>query len=321
MILTERSDGLPLLADDLNSSVVKTILGWREHPDLGRLLSKLLSHTNPKAFYDSYAEAITALHVQSNGCELRFEIPTPSGKRSDFEVTCGEQKFYLHVKRIDTQYPQHAPHRSQFTSAQLRALERIARPYIVQVRWNEQLSRDQMTLLVTQADAFIRRARVGDELIARDHDGRQLGGVRIIAPWEGDHVSVTVGLRSGFVDQGPRFRKMLHRAYQQFMPRAVNVILICSDHLEDAVDFETGLLGSHIERWDAFPPRGKRVAHGRAADGFWHGQRFSESQFVGWFHFAPHERAWQSRLWVRENVEVDAAMTKLLQRLFAAQTE
>ena len=63
----------------------------------------------------------------------------------------------------------------------------------------------------------------------------------------------------------------MRKAYRQFMPGATNVILICSSHVEDAEDFATALLGSHIERWDAHPPQGRRVAHGRDADGFWHG--------------------------------------------------
>src|SRR5206468_9817832 len=104
------------------------------------------------------------------------------------------------------------------------------------------------------------------------------------------------------------------RAYQQFMPRATNVIMICSGHVDDEADFETALLGSHIERWDAYPPRGKRAAHGRANDGFWHGQRFSESKFAGWFCFAPDQAEARMRLWSRDNMPIDAAMKDLLAR-------
>ncbi len=317
--MTKRTDGFHLLADELNPSAVKSILAWRDHPELGRLLTKLLSHTSRKAFLDSFAEALVALHLLSKGCQLRCEIPTPTDKRSDFEVRHGKEIFYLHVKRVDTDLPRNSPRQLRTISNQLRSLERIARPYIVQARWNRRLSATQMRLLVKQSDEFIRRSRVGDEMIARDESGKQIGGVRIIAPWDGDHVTVTVGLgRSGggFIDQSPRFRKMMERAHPQFMPRAANVILIGSDHIDDMPDFESALLGSHIERWDAFPPRGKRLAHGRAQDGFWSGPRVPESKSAGWFHFTPGEPDLRTRLWLREGTSNDSPINQLLNRIF-----
>ena len=103
----------------------------------------------------------------------------------------------------------------------------------------------------------------------------------------GSHVSLAIGLPSGFSDQTPRIHKLLNRAYQQFMPKAMNVILMCSRDPADVGDFQTALLGSHVERWDAVPPRGRRIAHGRAEDGFWYGGRFAESVVAGWFDFDP----------------------------------
>ena len=148
-----------------------------------------------------------------------------------------------------------------------------------------------------------------------------MGAVRIFAPWEGDHVSVMIGMRSAFTDQTPRFRRLMQRAYQQFMPRAFNVILVCSDHVDDVADFESALLGSHIERWDAFPPRGKRVAHGRDVDGFWSDKRYAESQVAGWFHFNPRKKFMRSRFWMRDEQAIDPEVTSLLKDLFGAKNQ
>lgn len=323
--MREKSDRFHLLADELNPALVKKILSWRDHPELSRLVTKLLSHTSRKAFLDAFAEAQVANHLLGHRCQIRFEVPTPQGKRCDFEVhTRSGQMFYLHVKRLESELPLRTPRQLRAMSEQLSALERIPRPYLVQVRWNERLNAAQRRSLIRQADEFIRRARLGDEMVARENGG-PIGGVRILAAWDGDHVNVMVGLRAseaGFVDQAPRFRKLMERAYRQFMPPrngAVNVILIGSDHMDDAVEFENALRGSHIERWDAFPKRGKRLAHGRAEDGFWSGQRFAESRFAGWFLFAPQEKKMQSKLWVRDDPGVEGRMKDALRRIFGSQ--
>jgi hypothetical protein len=318
MNLRGESDGLTRFSDELNASVVDDVLKWDDHPELFRIVRALRSHTNCKAFFDTFAEAMVARQLLARGCELRFEVPTPQGKRCDFEVRHQGTTFYLHVKRLDADRPMRSPGKLMAASSRLRALERISRPYIVQVRWHEQLSADQIKQLVAKAKEFILGARVGDEMTARDDHGRELGGVRIIAPWNGSHVNVTIGLPSGFIDQAPRFRRLMHRAYQQFMPRALNLILIGSGHEDDLIDFESALLGSHIERWDAFPPRGKRVAHGRAADGFWNGQRHTESRYVGWFESAPERDEIDARVWIRNESTGDEDMKELVERLFGA---
>lgn len=325
MRLREHDGGLEEYASELNPSIIAEIRQWEGHPELGRILTNLRSHTNRKAFFDTYAEAMVARHLLARDCQLRFEVPTPQGRRCDFEVRpsgnhASDHLFYLHVKRLDSERPMRNPRQLLAISSRLRVLERIARPYIVQVRWHQGLTDPQMQLLVTQAGEFILQARVGDEMKSRDHDGRELGGVRIIAPWEGTHVNVAIGLPSGFVDQAPRFRRLMHRAYQQFMPRAANVILICSGHLDDEADFETALLGSHIERWDAYPPRGKRVAHGRANDGFWHGQRFSQSRVACWYCIAPDQANARMRLWSRQNMPFDMEMKDWLSRLLEGES-
>jgi hypothetical protein len=315
--LNRKHDGIHQFADELNRSVVNDILQWRLDPELGRIVWALESHTERKAFFDTYAEALVARHLRLQDCALRFEVPTPAGRRCDFEVQRGSLMFYLHVKRLDTDV---SPHRRLTVPARLRSLERIARPYVVQVRWHDGVSPEKLQRLVRQAGEFIVHAHVGDEMIARDDDGSEIGGVRVIAPSRDHHVTVTIGLPTGFLDQAPRFRRQMHRAYQQFMPRAENVILACSGHRSDVEDVETALLGAHVERWDAFPPRGKRIAHGRAGDGFWSDHRVPESHFAGWFKLTGAEDSLETRLWRREGGIEAGAMDDFVTSLFTAKS-
>jgi hypothetical protein len=312
-----RGAGGRLFRSELHPQTLKDVEAWDRDSELAGLLAKLRSHTERKPFFDTWAEALVARHLRRRGCALRFEIPTPNDRRADFEVSREGLRFYLHLKRIDTDRP---PHRHLIISSRLRVLERIRRPFIVQVRWHEGLTDEQMQRLVQQAETFIEQARVGEEMRGLDHDGREIGGVRILAPQPphgGETVSVTIGLPSGFIDFAPRMRRLLSRAHEQFMPRATNMIMICSSHGDDVIDFENALLGTHIERWDQFPPRGRRVAHGRASDGFWSGKGFSDSSFAVWACIAPNDDRLHCRMYERGNAADDAAMTSLLKSLFA----
>ncbi len=308
--------GLEKFESRLNPRAVEDIRQWAGHPELGRLHNALDGHVKRKAFFDTYAEAIVARHLISHGCELQFEVPTPRGKACDFAVSIRNRRFFLHVKRADTERPA----RTRLTiSSRLRYLERIDRPYIVSVRWREPTTDERMGKLVKTAAEFIMQASIGDELVVHDDEGREIGGVLIVAPWEGPHVSLAIGLPTGFTDETRRMRKLLRRAYLQFMPREDNVILVCSSHEGEREDFENALLGSHIERWDAFPPRGKRIAHGRAADGFWHGKGYVESSAAAWFRFSPAEEVWTGNLWLRGENQLDAELRGILEDLLGPQ--
>lgn len=282
----------------LNVEVLGDVEGWARDPALASLHATLDRHTNPKSFMDTYAEALVARHLRRRACDLRFEVPTPTGKACDFEVVHDDAVLYLHVKRLDTD----RPIRKRLTiSSRLRILERIERPYVVSVRWHEGAGDADMQRLVAQATEFIGHARVGDELAVRDDAGREIGGVLIVAPWEGRHVTLVIGLPSGFADETLRFRRLLRRAHRQFMPRAANVILVCSSEPNDVKEFESALLGSHVERWDAFPAKGERIAHGRAGDGFWHGRRHPDSRVAGWFQLDPDASGIEAVMRFREN--------------------
>jgi hypothetical protein len=310
---TGTAGGLERFRDELDPSVVEEVAGWATDGELGKLHASLHAITDREKFLDTYAEAIIARYLLARGCRLQVEVLTPAGRSCDFEIAPRGERFFLHVKRLNTDRPLR---RRLTVSSRLRYLERIARPYVVGVRFNEGLRDDQMQRYVTSAAEFIKHARVGDELVIRDADGTEIGGCRLIAPWHGSRVSLAIGLPSGFIDAAPRIRKLLRKAYRQFMPGATNVVLICSSHVEDVDDFGTALLGSHIERWDTIPPHGRRVAHGRDADGFWHGTRAPESRAAGWFYFWPKVQDVQCRLWVRPGSPLAPPVRDVLLELF-----
>ena len=305
--------GLKRFEARLNGTVVEEIRQWNGHPELGKLLASLDAHTHSRTFFSTYAEAIIARHLLSCGCDLRFEVPTPAGKCCDFEIRCRGQRFFLHVKRADSLRP---ARRKPTVSSRLRYLERIARPYVVNVRWQEDLTDEQMHKFVTSAAEFVRRSRVGDELAVADDDGRALGGVRIAAPCEGTHVRLEIDPSTGSIDDVPRIQKLMRKAYRQFMPKATNVILIGTTRSDAGDDVERALLGSHIERWDALPPRGRRIAHGRASDGLWHDGQLPESMAAGWFCFAPQDEALHSTVWIRPGAPLEPRMKAVLGELF-----
>jgi len=289
-------DGLKVFGAHLPEEIVAEIRSWGDGHPLARIRRAVLGHTAERNFHDSLAEALVAIHLLRRGCTLRGEQVTPDGHGADFEVIAPQGAFYLHVKRHDTR--RHA--RRLTISSRLRALERVQRPYVVSVRWHEHTGDAQMQRLVRSASGFLHTARVGDELVVHDDDGTEIGGVLVIAPWDGPHVTLAIGLPTGFIDESGRIGRLLRRAHRQFMPRADNVILIASAQSEDRDDFEAALLGTIVERWDAFPPRGKRIAHGRADDGFWSSDHFESSRGAAWVRIhAPFDRL-EPHLYLRE---------------------
>ena len=137
--------GIEQFADEVNSSVIGEVMGWRDDPELGRIVKALQSHGDRKAFLDSYAEAMVARHLRGRDCQLRFEVPTPTGRRCDFEVTRNNVKFYLHVKRLDTDRPPHNPRQLFAATSQLSMRSRpVATP-----PWRTRLPAVRMFRLIT----------------------------------------------------------------------------------------------------------------------------------------------------------------------------
>jgi hypothetical protein len=306
--------GLDTFAHDLNPAIVGMIRSWQGDPELDAIYHRLQSRKMRRGFLDSFAEALVALHARRQGCTIQVEVPTPSGKKCDLLIERNGVKLYVHVKRLGGRPPRH---RRLKISSRLRILERIQKPWVVKIRWHEWLDDIAMQAYVTAAASFIERARLGDEHVICDEEGMELGGVKIVAPNDEQQVSLVIGIPTGFVDDAPRVQRLLKRAHKQFMPKAANITLICTPHIEGIDEVESALLGAHVERWDQHPKKGKRVAHGRSDDGFWKHNQVKESQLAGWFWLAPMHDEYQGKLWVRDGIPHDSGVRDLAEDLFA----
>ncbi|MGB0324132.1 MAG: hypothetical protein ACPGGL_01210, partial [Phycisphaerales bacterium] len=174
-------------------------------------------------------------------------------------------------------------------------------PWLIRVRWSSVATDRQMQRLVEEGMDFLRHASVGDELKVTDHDGSDLGGIRVLAPHDGRRVVLHIGMPDGFIDHTPRMRKRLDRAFAQFKPGAENAIVVASSDHQDGFDFETALLGQFVERWDRRPTDGRRVAHGRDDLGFWSGGAHPSSRAASWFRLSPHSGEFSPRMWFRQS--------------------
>jgi hypothetical protein len=313
-ILTPSERGLDQFAHDLNPAIVGMIRTWQGDEELDVLYHRLQARKKRRGFLDSFAEALVALNARRHGCSIEVEVPTPSGKMCDLLLQRDDVKLYVHVKRLGGTKP-----RSQRLkiSSRLRILEQIEKPWVVKIRWKEDLDDEAMQYYVTETASFIEKARLGDEHVVRDSNGDELGGVKIVSPHDEKRVSLVIGIPSGFVDESPRVGRLLHRAHKQFMPKETNIIMVCTPHLEGLGDVETALFGSHVERWDEHPAKGTRVAHGRSADGFWQSNLMTESQLAGWLWFAPMHHDYQGKLWIRDNCDVEQSAVTLAKEIFS----
>ncbi len=312
--MTPSELGLDRFAYDLNPAIVGMIRTWQGDTELDPLYHRIQARKNRRGFLDSFAEALVALHARRCGCSIQIEVPTPSGKTCDLLLQRDGARLFVHVKRLGSSRPKS---RRLKISSRLRILEQIERPWVVKIRWKEELQDEAMQFYVTQAASFIETARLGDEHVVRDEEGTELGGVKIVSPNDEKRVSLVIGFPSGFVDELPRIDRLLHRAQKQFMPKEANLILVCTPYIQGSGDVESAFLGSHIERWDEHPAKGSRVAHGRCADGFWQPNQMLDSQLGGWFWLAPMHDEYQGKLWVRDDCTLDREVIDLAQDIFA----
>ncbi|MDP7069770.1 MAG: hypothetical protein QF561_00280 [Phycisphaerales bacterium] len=312
--MSRSSSGLDRYRRELDPALVARVRSWCDVPGLQPLLESLLSQQRRRRFLDLWVEAMVADQLHSRGCELLAEVETPSGRTCDFRVRLDGLEWFLHVKRLDEGRRGEARHLS--ISPRLRVLEQIARPFMVRIRWAEGIDEVLMQEFVERASVFLEMAKIGDELTVRDESGLELGAVRVVGQWEGGHISLAIGLPSGFVDETPRIRRLLDRAYRQFMPRAENVILVVGTRRAAILDFDSALLGAAEERWDTHPSGGGRAAVGRARDGFWSGGSRPESTMCAW----SHANAASSRLHIearfREDPRPDPTLAAQVSALF-----
>lgn len=247
------------------------------------------------------------------GCTLEFEAPTPSGRSADFRVQRDGISFYVHIKRLWV--GNHEPARA--VPDELALIEQVERPLMLGVRWKLDSTAAQRTRIANDMHEFAIQASVGDELAVRDESGAWLGSCRVLAPHAGTHVALRADYDTEEDAAIPRAQRVLRRAFSQFMPGALNVICVVGDGVASEHALETALLGSVVERWDLFPPRGKRVAYGRAHDGFWARGQFSGCELVAWLPIEDDGDA-TSRVWLRDDATVDARVERILRESLGA---
>ncbi len=282
--MSQGRGGLDQFGRMLDPALLQRVRAWHGHPTLGALLDSLEAQGRRRRFFDLWVEAMVADRLHRADCDLEIEVETPSGRTCDFRVNSGGHHWFLHVKRLDEGG---RSGRQLEISPRLRVLEHIQRSLLVRIRWAPGADDQLMQDLVVRASEFLEMARIGDELTVRDESGLEVGAVRVVAPWEGTHVSLAIGLPDGFIDESRRIRRLLDRAYRQFMPREENAVLVVGTRTDERVDFDAALLGATEERWDAHPGSAGRAAVGRAEDGFWSGGSRPESRICGWTHAVP----------------------------------
>lgn len=231
-----------------------------------------------------------ARRLVGSGCDLGIELPTPNGRTCDFQVDVDGRRFFLHVKCLQSDDVPRRP-----LPGVLRSIEQVKRPFLVEVDWHDELSDRELADFAAAARDFVAHARIGEELLHRDSTGHPAGSVRITTPLETERAVVAVANCKPSVVA--RVGRLLERAYVQFMPGGENVILVMTQDPSHERLVDLALLGTHVERWDKIPRTGKRVAHGRAEDGFWTRGRFDHSRVVGWMQFDSEEVL--PRLWFR----------------------
>jgi len=235
--------------------------------------------------------------------------------------------MHVHVKWLAPEPSETAPRGTGRMPRVLRGLESIARPIELAVRWRPGAGCSAFGRMVREVTPFVRTGRVSEERVVRDARGREIGRVRVLGPRRGTGGVVLVDERlvRHREAQAARAQRLLRKALAQFMPRSVNVIVVAGADPEQTAAIEHALLGSVVECWDRFPPRGQRVAHGRADDGFWSRGRSSASRAVAWIRLpgaAPSSRARHrdshphQRLWLRDGAPLPAPVASLLRELF-----
>jgi hypothetical protein len=272
--------GLEMFQNRLHPEVVSEIRGWAKHQELSKLLKRLESMKDWEQFLDSYAEAMVVRHLITHDCEIEVEVPTKNGKSADFKVSKGSDRFFVHVKRLN--FDREMQHDLN-VSTRLGSLERKGFSF----SYNKSLTDDEMQQFYKEASRFAQNANHGESKVIASQSGEHLGECHKTK--HGQSITVYSGKA---VDESDRFSKKLARAYEQFMPDAINVILLTSAW-RDAASIED-----------------LREAVGD----FWCGGEHPCSNIIGWFEFDPRGDSLYFDVFFRENAKRPPYIVKLFPR-------
>ncbi len=262
------TSGLELFGKNLHPEVIADIRGWAKHPELSKLLKKLRSIKDWSQFLDHYAEAMVAWHLIRQGSEIEgYEVPTVNGRNTDLEVSRGGDTFFVHVKRLD--FDKEMRHDLN-VSKRLVSLQKRGVGYIL----HKSLTDEEMQNFYKEAKKFSKKAKVGETKIIVSKFGEMLGECDKVK--NGQPTSSAYSPKN--VDDSDRFSDKLSDAYKQFMPDAVNLILITSAWRDD----------ESVEDLR------------EALEKFWANSKHPFSNIIGWFEFYPRGNKIDFKLFFRE---------------------
>lgn len=261
------------------------------------------------------AEALIARRAVRTGLPIAFEVPTPSGRTCDVVIRDEDVRICLHVKHLAGPAPTRTGPPHARMPAAFRDLAREPVRRVLGIEWMPGLRASDLRHAAADARHLLLRGSIGDESILHGRGGLRVGRARVIAPTDMSHAVIVAGIPDrGMLDCADR---LLRKAHAQFMPRAHNVIVVAG-RARDAHAVTDALAGAPIERWDRFPRRGERMAHGRATDGFWSGQSHRDSALAAWISL---DGTPQFSCWAREGCDLPPRVRALCSRVFGAELQ
>jgi hypothetical protein len=291
-------------ADRLNPRVVEEIKSWSNHPELSKILRNLQA-AQGQHFFDFYAEAVVARHLLQKGCELAVELPTPSGRTADLQVSMGGSRFYAHIKRLNADKESH---KDIILLNRLQPLRSIRRPIILSGLFWRIPTDAEMREVYRQLKPFAERAEVGESIALNDGSGNDIAEFHIGGANGGTTLQFVINFGVTVLDENKRLYKKLSEAYKQFMPGALNVILVTSSFADDIKDFESALLGDTYEDYTVTPYK-----KARTNNGFWSADKHPESNIAGWFNFDCRNDYINFRMCYRGNCQVPGVVKELFE--------
>ena len=234
---------------------------WHSFRALSGVLA-LLERAGAARLPSAIAEALIALRLVRAGFSVEADVPTPNGKSCDFRATRRGESLCVHVKRLLT-----SVNETPAIPSRLRSAIVCRRKVRAELWWSPELEPSSLARLGRSFNAFLREAAIGESLSVRDAPNIEIGRIRIHRPTT-RQMELRVE-RADRVRTLDRIERLTLRAFEQCMPRSVNVIALVGDHASDWELFDVALHGTFVERWDRVPNQGERRAYGRDDNGLW----------------------------------------------------
>ena len=234
---------------------------WHSFRALSGVLA-LLERAGAARLPSAIAEALIALRLVRAGFSVEADVPTPNGKSCDFRATRRGESLCVHVKRLLT-----SVNDTPVIPSRLRSAIVCRRKVRAELWCSPELEPSSLARLGRSFNAFLREAAIGESLSVRDAPNIEIGRIRIHRPTT-RQMELRVE-RADRVRTLDRIERLTLRAFEQCMPRSVNVIALVGDHASDWELFDVALHGTFVERWDRMPNQGERRAYGRDDNGLW----------------------------------------------------